>query len=322
MRRLLQFLISASSTAILIAVALGYLGHFLFELDLLAHFRLHFLFLCVPVALIAGLLRRWGALWRSLVAAVLALAGLSVLWEVPLRPGEGVEVTVMAANLYQRNAEPDEMKRALLEVDADVLVTMETTKAILSGPNSLALKYPYRLSLGTSGQILRTVIWSKYPMRDGRLMLEDRVEPTGATAVIEFSPDVEFSVLGLHFAHNIVGNQLQQIEALDRISEGLPKPLIVIGDFNATAWSYAMRRVAQLTATKRIGGFHVTWKGNYPTPFGNISAPFGLQIDHALISNEIGVREMLTVDIPGSDHKAVVAHLVMPILSAADRSNR
>ena len=314
MRRLLRFVISAASGAILIAVVLGYFGFMIFELDVLAHFRLHFLMMCAPIGAIATFLHCWGALWRVIAAAVLALCGLGVLWEDFHREGIGdrVEVTVMAANLYQNNPEPEQMKRVLLEVDADVLVTMETTKAALSGPYSLALNYPYRLSLRTTGQILRTVIWSKFPMRDGRLMLEDRIEPTGASAIIEHPSGAQFAVLGVHFGHNIIGNQQDQIEALGRIAERLPRPLVITGDFNATAWSYALRRAEDLTSTRRAGGFRLTWKGAYPTFLGDFDAPFGLQIDHLLASEELGIRAILTTDIPGSDHRGLITTLLVP----------
>lgn len=312
MRRLFRFIVTTASIAVLAAVVLGFLGHVAFSLDVLAHFRLHFLLLCPILALFAVALRHWAAFWRVVATAVLAMAGLGVLWEQIERPGGTTELTIMAANLYQRNAEPQAMQQMLLDADADVLVTMETSKAVLSGERSLSLRYPYRLSLSTSGSTLRTVIWSRFPMRDGQLLLEDQVEPTGAHAIIELSPEIDFTVLGVHFAHNPGGNQKRQIEALDRIAEGLLTPRIVLGDFNATPWSYAMRRVEALTATTRVGGFRLTWRGAYPTPFGQIQAPMGMSIDHALVSDGIGVRWADTIAIPGSDHWAVRVRVAIP----------
>ena len=247
-----------------------------------------------------------------MVIAVLAIAGLGVLWEEPLRDGGEVELSVMTANLFQQNSRTEEMQRELLAADADVLVTMETTKAVLSGSDSFALSYPFRLSLSTSGQTLRTVIWSKFPMRDGRLLLEDLVEPTGALAIVEVSPGVEFTILGLHLAHNVVGNQEAQIRAMDLIAESMPMPRVIVGDMNATAWSHALRWIEDLTATRRIGGFRITWRGFYPTWIGSLRVPLGLQIDHILLSEGIGVRGLEARSIPGSDHKAVLARIALP----------
>ena len=312
MRRLIRFIVALISIALLAAVCLGYFGPAVFALDVLAHFRLHFLLLCIPVGLLAVMLRDWVVVWRSVVIAVLAIAGLGVLWEEPLRGGGEVELSVMTANLFQQNSRTEEMQRELLAADADVLVTMETTKAVLSGSDSFALSYPFRLSLSTSGQTLRTVIWSKFPMRDGRLLLEDLVEPTGALAIVEVSPGVEFTILGLHLAHNVVGNQEAQIRAMDLIAESMPMPRVIVGDMNATAWSHALRWIEDLTATRRIGGFRITWRGFYPTWIGSLRVPLGLQIDHILLSEGIGVRGLETRSIPGSDHKAVLARIALP----------
>ena len=314
MRRVFRFLLTFLSIAVLIAVVLGHLGGYIFVLDMLAHFRLHLLLLCIPLSLVAALERNFRAAWNCFAAGILALAGLGVLWEDPVRDIDGIDVTVMTANLYHGNDQPEEMKRVLLAADPDVLVTMETTKSVMTGENSLALRYPFRLSLSTTGQTLRTVIWSKFPMRDGRLLLEDRIEPTGAHAIIEVQPDVEFTVLGLHFAHNLHGNQKQQIEALNVIAETLPTPRVIVGDFNATAWSHALKRVEELTSTRRTGGFRITWRGVYPTVFGYVPAPMGLQIDHTLVTESIGVRSVDTLKIPGSDHLAERVQIVLPVL--------
>ncbi|MEM9060918.1 MAG: endonuclease/exonuclease/phosphatase family protein [Pseudomonadota bacterium] len=311
MKRLLRAITSALSVAVLLGIVLGFMGGFVFELDMFAHFRLHLVLLSGVVGAAAVFLGSWHLFWRCFVAAVLGVAGLGVLWE-RLEHGPGTtDVTVMTANLYQDNSEPAKMQKVLFDADADVLVTAETTKTVLSGEHSLALIYPFRLSLSTSGQTLRTVIWSKYPMRDGKLLLEDLVGPTGAHAIIEVEPGLEFTLLGVHMAHNLFGNQKQQIEALDRIAEQMPVPRVVVGDFNATAWSYALRWAESLTSTRRIRGFRITWRGTYPTIFGNFAAPIGLQIDHALVSRSIGVTSVETIPIPGSDHRGLKIGLAL-----------
>lgn len=311
MRKLIRGLTSIVALAILAGVVLGFGGGLIFELDLLAHFRLHLLLL-IPVVLAFALgTRAWVSLWRLVVAAVLALAGLAPVWETPGPSENGPALTIMTANLYQANRRPDEMRRALLQANADILVTNETAKSVQTGDPSLATLYPYRISLTTTGSILRTVIWSKLPMRDGRLYLEDQVEPTGASAIVEIAPGQEVSVLGLHFAHAVVGNQGRQIDALDRIAEGLPHPRIVMGDFNATPWSWAMQRIEILTGTRRVPGYRVTWHGRYPALFGTLRSPLGQPIDHILLSKDIRVLQIQRVFIPGSDHLGVLARIAI-----------
>ncbi|MEM1300564.1 MAG: endonuclease/exonuclease/phosphatase family protein [Pseudomonadota bacterium] len=201
---------------------------------------------------------------------------------------------------------------ALIAADADVLVTHETTKAMQTGVTSLALHYEYRLSLTTSGQQLRTVIWSKFPMSAGALMLEDQIEPTGAMAMVDLGGGREALIVGLHLAHSAVGNQEVQIRALGTLLDGRPHPRILLGDFNATPWSWAMHQVAELSETQRVPGYRITWAGAYPSFAGDIPAPIGQPIDHILVSPDMGVQSVETLDIPGSDHLAVKATLLIP----------
>ena len=300
------------ATFALVGVFLGYGAPIFHALDAIGHFRLHFLFLALVMILPALILRTRGALWRSLVAALIAVAGLSPLWEGESQIVAGRTVMVMTANLHHQNARSEEMVAALRSADADILVTNETTTRTLTADDPLSGIYPHRLSLSTSGNILRTVIWSKFPLRDGALFLEDQVEPTGAAAIARLPDGQEITILGLHLAHAFPGNQDRQIAALDEIATNLPRPLIVLGDFNAAPWSHAIREVEKLTGTRRIPGYRVTWRGAYPSPFGEIPSVMGHAIDHVLLSPGMGARNIEVVSIPGSDHRAIGVTVTLP----------
>ncbi len=312
MQAIFRAAVQPVATILLVAVALGYAAPWSHALDLFGHFRLHLLVLCAPVLVLAFATLHWSAAWRTLVAAVLAAAGLGPVWEGSGPGFKGEAISVLTANLHHNNERSAEMIRALKAANADVLVTNETTTAALSGGEALSDIYPHRLSLRTKGRILRTVIWSKYPMRDGRLMLEDAIEPTGAAAIIQLPDGREFSVLGLHLAHAWPGNQSRQIAVLGQITAALPRPLIVMGDFNAEPWSHALRRVQLLTGTGRVPGYRVTWRGAYPSPLGQVPAFLGHAIDHVLVSPDIKIKRVILLDIPGSDHDAVGAFIRLP----------
>ncbi len=312
MLRTFNIVIHFCATLALIGVVLGYGGPVFHGLDLLGHFRLHLLIVAVVLFLLALSLRRIGAIWRAAAAAVFALAGLSPLWEGPVATADGPALTVLTANLRYDNPQAAEMLATLVAANADILVTNETTTATLDGANPLSALYPHRLSLKTRGRILRTVIWSKYPTSDGALFLEDKVGPTGALAVVELPNGRRVSVLGLHLAHALPGNQRRQIEALDAITAEVPRPLIVLGDFNAAPWSHALRKIESLTGTKRVPGYRITWRGEYPTPVGPIPALMGHAIDHVLLSPGMAAETVKLIPIPGSDHSAIRAVVRLP----------
>jgi endonuclease/exonuclease/phosphatase (EEP) superfamily protein YafD len=313
MRRMIGGIVGLAAPVVLGVVLLGYGGPIWFELDLLAHFRLHLAILAVVLAGAAVLVRNRGALWRSAAAAVLAAAGLVPLWQGPLwqepaAAGRGTPVTVMTANLYFWNPAPRLMRRALLAADADILVTAETTRAERD-PGGLDEHYPYHQLYPTGGEDLRTALWSRFPIIDGAMILPENGAPAGVLARIEVAPGQVVTVLGLHLSHVAFGEQGRQIEALQGIAADIAGPLIVMGDLNATAWSHAVRRLEEITGTRRIGGVGRTWHGGYDTWLGRIPEPLGLPIDHILVSPGIGVRSAGTAAIPGSDHLAVRAML-------------
>ncbi len=209
------------------------------------------------------------------------------------------------------------MRQALLQADPDILVTAETTRAERDA-GGLDAHYPYHVIYQTGGEDLRTALWSRFPILDGAMVLPENGAPAGAMARIEIAPGQAITVLGLHLGHVAFGDQGRQIETVGEIAAGLPRPLVVMGDFNATAWSYAVRRVEALTGTRRINGIDRTWHGGYDTPLGQIPEPLGLPIDHILVSPGLGVRSIGTVPIPGSDHLALRAVLTLPPENAAD----
>lgn len=319
MRNILEALIGIAAVWLLLVVALGYGGPLAFDLDLLSNFRFHFLLASAAVAVLAALMRCRGALWRSVAAIVLAAAGLGSAWQepAPATTVEGPAVTVMSANLYLWNTDPDAMRRALIAADPDILVTIETSRTGILGGQALAEKYPYSVVFANRTPDWLTALWSKYPIRDGRLVLRGRKgAPWGALAVVEVAPGHEVSVLGVHLQHTAKHGQRLQIEEIGRLAANLPRPLVVMGDFNAATWSYALHRVEALTGTEAVRGIGRTWHGVYPVPLVPLPEPIGLPLDHILVSPGIGVAAAGTVPIPGSDHSGVRATLRLPMASA------
>ncbi len=100
-------------------------------------------------------------------------------------------------------------------------------------------------------------------------------------------------------------------ECFDHSQGGGHRPAqVLIGDFNATPiWPLYRRISSHLTdaacaaAAKRAGTLGATW-GPWP------GAPKLLRIDHGFVRG-LDVEEFHVVDIPGSDHSAIVMDLVL-----------
>jgi endonuclease/exonuclease/phosphatase (EEP) superfamily protein YafD len=85
--------------------------------------------------------------------------------------------------------------------------------------------------------------------------------------------------------------------------------LILAGDFNATLDHAEFRRVVARgyeDAADEMGhGLRATWPAN-----GRRTLP--VTIDHVLADERCGVRELEVIPLRGSDHRAVLAELVLP----------
>lgn len=299
----------ALAALLLLAVAAGYGDAWHPALAVAADFRLHLAVLGGGLGVLAGILSLRQSSGFAFVAALAAAAGLGSLWDPGERPGGGRAVTLLYANLRAGNPVPDQLRATLRAADVDILITSETTRAVTDGAGGLRARYPYRVTSTAPGPTLRTAIWSKFPLHQGRVYLNNTVAPTAAIAAAEIGAGRRLGLIGAHFSRADEGLRRAQTDALGPMAARLPHPLLLAGDFNAAPWSWVATRAAKVTGTRILGGYRITWKGDYPTPLGPVPAPWGHQIDHVLVSGGIGVEEIATIALPGSDHRGVLVRL-------------
>ncbi len=81
-------------------------------------------------------------------------------------------------------------------------------------------------------------------------------------------------------------------------------PLIVVGDFNASPWSYTVTNLAQQAAVAdaHLGrGLIKTWR----------RGPIILTLDHILVSDDVVVVDYQRGEVGGSDHKPLIVDLAI-----------
>lgn len=250
--------------------------------------------------------------WMVLAASPPLLVSPSPACERPVR--------VATSNLLARNPSIDAAIDALRRIDADILVTQETTEAFWRTATALHTLYPHRAfrQRQPSG-VYGAVLWSKHPLRNAEVATMTAISPVLARAAVDLDalPGWEGRVLdavGLHFGLPIIGDNQAQLENLGAfVGPRAPdRPRLVLGDFNAAAWGRGMRRAAAALEAEMIGGFRITWQGSYPAPgLPNPPEPIGHQIDHVLISDDLHPCAIWTETVPGSDHRAVVAEIAL-----------
>ena len=90
---------------------------------------------------------------------------------------------------------------------------------------------------------------------------------------------------------------------------------LVLGDMNATsdhATMRAWRDAGYRDSLEMVNaGWSPTWPSNGITPAPGLHPPALIQIDHVLVGPALAVTESSTVEVPGSDHRAVVATIAL-----------
>ncbi|MFD3723662.1 endonuclease/exonuclease/phosphatase family protein [Streptomyces sp. NPDC058671] len=170
---------------------------------------------------------------------------------------------------------------------------------------ALATELPHRASVDAEGSV-GSVLLSAYPLRDHRVIPAVMGMP-GATATIAGVP------VRLQLAHPLppMPDQVRlwkaELRRIENAAADHTGPLLVAGDFNASQDHAAFRSIletghlqdaARLAEESRTP----TWPMEGPLP------PF-VQIDHVLVSEDFGVRGVRFLDLPGSDHRAVLTDL-------------
>ncbi|MER5265827.1 endonuclease/exonuclease/phosphatase family protein [Actinosynnema sp. NPDC002837] len=265
----------------------------------------------VVLGALALLLRRWAVGTVTLLVAVVLVAAVAPRAFPDSRPvGVGQEVTVMAANLLVGMADAEAVVAAVRAHDVDVLTLQELTPEMVRDFERAGLDevLPYRHFLdepGGSG----SGIASRYPVFPRTLTPPSTLRQAGALVDV---PGEDIEVLSVHPLPPVVD---AGPESWQRDMAGLPEreldgPVRVLaGDFNATLDHVGLRRLLNTgyaDAADQVGaGMNPTW------PAGALWPP-PVAIDHVLVDERCPVEEFTVVDIPGSDHRAVLTRFVVP----------
>lgn len=257
----------------------------------------------VPLAL-ALVARGW-----VLAGIAGALAAVCVAWQVPIFVGGGGgEPVLVIASVNMQFGEGDaESIVALVEQhDVDVLSVQELTPegAQRLADAGLDAALPFSEVLAEPG-VTGTGLWSRLPLTEPRSL--EGFFSREIAATID-GPEGQFTMLAVHpRAPGMPGHGLWE-EELALLGDELAQidgPVIAAGDFNTTRDHAGFRHIESLgyeDAVDQAGtGFAPTF------PVGRELFPF-VVIDHVL-ERDTGLTAVstITVEIPGADHKALVA---------------
>jgi endonuclease/exonuclease/phosphatase (EEP) superfamily protein YafD len=266
---------------------------------------------CLLLVFVTFLLRRrLLALFVLIIALALgSLLGPRVLSEEQPSAG-GPRLRVMAANLYLGQADARAVVDLVRREQVDVLSLPELTPAAVSALDRAGLRnvLPYRVFDDRSGGD-GAGIAAKMPLRRVILMPETTLSSPSVVVDMPGRDDVELT--SVHLQPPLYDEDIRtwrtELANLPKATPG-EKVRIIAGDFNATLDHAAFRDLVDrgyADAGEEAGkGLDATWS----------SLPTGppLTIDHIVVDGRCAVSSYAVHDLPGSDHNAIVAEVVLP----------
>jgi Endonuclease/Exonuclease/phosphatase family len=253
--------------------------------------------------------------WATGLAAAALAAGLALhlAWFAPMvsganpPPRAGAEpLRVMVANLYAGRTDGLDVVRAASQEGVDVLVATEVTPGALSrmeraGLDSLFGHRAGRPAAGTEG----TMVFAKVRLGTATRLHTSwdswRV-PMGQHTLFAVHPHAPTDIAKWRRDHYVI-----------RAAVTDEQPDLVVGDLNATPDHPPLRALAEAgyrSATELANdGWQPTWPAVAGASVLGFSVPNVVHIDHVLVGPAFAAISTHTLDIPESDHRALVAEL-------------
>jgi len=267
----------------------------------------------LPVAFALATRRWWAAAVAGLVVVGFAACVLPRAISDGADPGGGPALRVLTANLLAGAADPAALVELVRRERVDLLALQEFTpeaEAALAG-HGLTELLPHHVGesrTGTSGSAL----YARFSLTGTgvRANAGGFRQAYGTLAVPGAQPvEVESVHPAAPYAPEVLPDWRADLAAQRAATPDGPTR-ILLGDFNATLDHAALRRLIDTgyrdAASVTGAGLTGTW-GPYD---GDPIPP--VTIDHVLADRRIGVRAVAVHDLRGSDHRPLLAELVLP----------
>jgi endonuclease/exonuclease/phosphatase (EEP) superfamily protein YafD len=265
----------------------------------------------VMLTFVTLLVRRW---FLGLAVLVVTLSLSSLLGprflaeEQP--PADGPHLRIMAANLRAGLADPRTIVDLVRKHKIDILTMPELTPTAVSaldreGLSDLLPYHVYDDRPGGDG----SGIASNLPLRQIVLVEESTLSQPSAVVDLPGNEDLEITAVHVQPPLSAADARTWRKE-LDELPKSTAdkRPRILAGDFNATLDHAAFRTLVDhgyADAGEETGeGMQTTWS-SWPT-----GPP--LTIDHIVTDTRCAISSYAVFDLPNSDHRAVMAEVILP----------
>ncbi len=342
---LLQIGLVPVLTGLSLAAIAGLFGFAVPLFDMFNHFQLiWFVGLAVSLGISLLVFRRQGRNYVRLVgglgflaSAILVVPELVAAFSgYPPVPPDTQTVRLMSRNLFGMNYGMARVADAIEEADPDIIALQEYFSEQRDGlRDRLIGEYPHVIEC-MGGDRASLAVYSRLPFAgtsDSHCPnnYASRLNKVGWLAVQFSTADGrEFTVVNTHLNWPIRIAPLRDtsLDWPDRIAamtsrksveyaevasglETIEGPLVLVGDFNATPWSYELRDFAERAGLDRQTHNLFTWPARFYIRGWRQFIPF-LPLDHLFTRDGILVHSVSATAPAGSDHLALLAEMSVP----------
>ncbi|MFN2495181.1 MAG: endonuclease/exonuclease/phosphatase family protein [Pseudonocardiaceae bacterium] len=255
--------------------------------------------------------RRWGSSLAAALAVVVLGVGVLPRALADTQPSAtGPALTVASSNLYFGQADAGAVVELVRSHKVDVLSLQELTPQAVAALDAAGLwrLLPYRV-LRPEPRAAGSGLASRYPLRE-RASTRSSSYHWQPAAAVELPGAAETEVVAVHAVAPV--GRIPPATWRAELGGPAPRPgpatRLLVGDFNATLDHQPLRALLSTgyrDAADVLGrGLRATW------PTDTALAPVAA-IDHVFVEQTCLVRSFETLPVPGADHRAVVAEIVL-----------
>ena len=224
----------------------------------------------------------------------------------------GPTYRLMTFNVFGRNETPESVFDNIVTVGPDFVALQEYSPDVRAVIHPLlSAIYPH-FQYCAGGQRAFVGLYSQLPFEpleedtcSSSIMSTDRTARIIVRVQAEAGPD--FSLATTHNDWPApVTRQAEQFATLRDALATVEPPLILVGDFNSTPWSYALRTFVTESGltrhTNNLPTFPMLW---YYLRDWRPALPF-LPLDHVLTRGNVAIHSLVTGQPSGSDHLPII----------------
>jgi endonuclease/exonuclease/phosphatase (EEP) superfamily protein YafD len=294
-----------------LATVLGFFGSFWWLFDLAAHFRFQYLGALLLLFVVSLILRRRKLALLCAVFGLINAAVILPLWQPDKSaiPSAGQRLRVLTFNVHTANGNKTGVLEVIRAAKADVVALQEVDGEWMDALKLLRAEFPFIVEEPREDNF-GICVFSRLPITGSNVFHWGGAEVPSISCQVRVE-DQTVTVIATHPLPPVGRERSvfrdEQLGLLARHVAGLSGPVIVMGDLNTTPWGVSFRGLlaeSGLRDSSRGHGWQPTWPAFMQLLF--------IPLDHVLVSPNIAVISRSVGKNAGSDHRPVMADLLVP----------